>query len=160
MAAATPRLDPIHPLGFAGGAGARTCGECAWNRNRRCLQTARPGRAGRRLDESWSACERWEARLTDAACGSCGACCREGYSLAPVQRGETMAKAHPEWVVESPQGRCLPRPDGRCVALDGDGSETSPWRCKDYAVRMRACSELEPGGKACLVARRRVGLSR
>jgi hypothetical protein len=160
LATDAPHLDPIHPLGFAMGRDDRTCGDCAWNAHHRCLQTFRPGLAGRRIDENWQACARWEPRLTDDSCGTCGACCREGYSLAPVKRGEAMAKAHPEWVVESSQGRCLPRPGGRCVALDGEGTPTAPWRCRDYAVRMRACSELAAGSKACLVARRRVGLSR
>jgi hypothetical protein len=160
LAAEATHLDPIHPSGFAMGPPDRTCGDCAWNENDRCLQTFRPGRAGKRIDMNCPSCARWEVRLNDDSCGTCGACCREGYSLAPVKRGETMAKAHPEWVVDSPQGRCLPRPGGRCVALDGDGSAAAPWRCKDYTSRMRACSELAVGSKSCLVARRRVGLSR
>jgi len=160
LATSASPIDPVHPLGFARGPADRSCGTCAWNTADRCLQTYRPGHAGKRIDRNWQACARWEPRLTDESCGSCGACCREGYSLAPVKRGEAMRKAHPEWVTDSVQGPCLPRPDGRCVALDGDGSEVAPWRCRDYAVRMRACSELAAGSKACLVARRRVGLSR
>lgn len=153
-------IDAVHPLGFACGPQNASCADCAWNANDRCLQTFRPGKAGKRIDRNWQACVRWEPRLTDDSCGICGACCREGYSLAPVKRWETMAKAHPEWVTDSVQGPCLARPDGKCVALAGDGSESSPWRCRDYVVRMRACSELAAGSKACLVARRRVGLSR
>ncbi|GEM_PF-5611153 len=30
----------------------------------------------------------------------------------------------------------------------------------DYPVRMRACADLAAGSKACLIARRRTGLSR
>lgn len=154
------RLDPIHPLGWGLGASDQTCGTCAWANSGRCLQTFRPGRAAKRIDNNWPACARWEVILTDDSCGSCGACCRQGYSLAPVKRGEAMRKAHPEWIRESALGAHLPRPNGICVALCGDGSEASPWRCRDYPVRMRACAELAAGSKACLIARRRTGLSR
>ncbi len=71
-----------------------------------------------------------------------------------------MLEAHPEWIRREGRAACLPRPDGRCVALEGNGSPGSPWRCRAYGVRPRACSELEPGSHACLVARRRTGLSR
>lgn len=153
-------LDPIHPLGFGIAPLSQTCGTCAWSSGGRCLQTFQPGKPGRKTDPAWPACVRWEPVLTDESCGACGACCREGYSLAPVKRGEPMRKAHPEWIRESPLGAHLPRPDGRCVALAGDGSPDAPWRCRDYPARMRACSELATGSKACLIARRRTGLSR
>lgn len=153
-------VDPVHPLGFGIAPVAETCRTCAWSAADRCLQTFQPGRPGRKISPQWPACVRWEPILTDDSCGACGACCREGYSIAPVKRGEAMRKAHPEWVRESPLGAHLPRPDGRCVALAGGGSHEHPWRCKDYAARMRACSELATGSKACLIARRRTGLSR
>jgi len=153
-------VDPIHPLGFGIAPFSGTCGTCAWSARGRCLQTFQPGKPGRKTAPAWLACVRWEPALTDDSCGTCGACCREGYSLAPVKRGEAMRKAHPEWIRESPLGAHLPRPDGRCVALAGNGSPSAPWRCRDYPVRMRACSELATGSKACLIARRRTGLSR
>ena len=159
-AASQGLLDPVHPLGFGMAAISESCRTCAWYSLGRCLQTFRPGKPGRKTDPTWPACVRWEPVLTDDSCGACGACCREGYSLAPVKRGEAMRKAHPEWIRESPLGAHLPRPDGRCVALAGNGSPDAPWRCRDYPVRMRACAELATGSKACLIARRRVGSSR
>ena len=42
----------------------------------------------------------------------------------------------------------------RCGALIGDG----PYPCVIYAERPEACRELEAGGDACALARRRVGL--
>ena len=71
-----------------------------------------------------------------------------------------MALAHPEWIRHDGRKACLPRPDGLCVALEGDGSDRTPWRCRAYELRPRACSDLAPGSHACLVARRRTGLSR
>jgi Fe-S-cluster containining protein len=80
--------------------------------------------------------------------------------MAPVRRDEPMAVAHPEWIRHDGRKACIPRPDGLCVALEGDGSGQAPWRCLAYDIRPRACSDLAPGSLACLVARRRTGLSR
>jgi len=149
-----------HPLGLGFGPAGETCGSCAWRSRGRCLQAGdSPGEAPK-AHRSWPSCARWEAVLSDDSCGSCGACCREGYSFAPVAKGEAMRVAHPEWVRREGRSACLPRPDGRCVALEGNGSTGTPWRCRAYEVRPRACSELAPGSRACLAARRRTGLSR
>ena len=56
----------------------------------------------------------------------------------------------------------VPSPLGcgtRCTALRGDGSATGPFRCVVYPVRPTNCRELDPGSSACLVARRRVGIT-
>jgi len=154
------RGESAHPLGMGTGPGAQGCGTCAWNRHGSCLQTRAPGHPARKIHADWPACARWEAVLSGPSCGACGACCRQGYSFAPVRRNETMLGAHPEWIQRDGASARLPRPDGLCVALDGDGSGERPWRCRDYGVRPRACADLEPGTSACLQARRRTGLSR
>jgi len=151
---------PSHPSGRGPGPAGETCGTCAWSRRGRCLQGGdSPGNAPK-ARRDWPSCARWEPALSEASCGNCGACCRQGYSMAPVRRGEPMATAHPEWILREGRQTCLPRPNGLCVALDGDGSEAAPWRCRAYDVRPRACADLAVGSHACLVARRRTGLSR
>lgn len=150
-----PAGSALHPLGKGTGPQAESCGTCAWNLRGSCLQT----RAST-IRAEWPACARWETALSGGSCASCGACCRQGYSFAPVERGEAMLLAHPEWIEGSGKGARLPRPDGLCVALDGNGSHDRPWRCRDYGARPRACGDLEPGTAACLQARRRCGLSR
>lgn len=149
-----------HPPGCGPGPAGETCGSCAWLSRGRCLQGGDSPLEAPKVGRTWPSCARWEAELSDDSCGSCGACCREGYSFAPVAKGEAMREAHPEWIRREGRSAFLPRPDGRCVALEGDGSMATPWRCRAYEVRPRACSELAPGSRACLVARRRTGLSR
>jgi Fe-S-cluster containining protein len=61
-------------------------------------------------------------------------------------------------VSEDRFGHYLARPEGRCVALSGDGI-AAPYRCSVYAERPGACAKFELGGAACLIARRRTGLS-
>jgi hypothetical protein len=153
-------LGDIHPAGRGFGPEGETCASCAWFSRGRCLQGGDSPRSAPKAERTWPSCARWEPALSDASCGTCGACCREGYSLAPVRRDGPMALAHPEWIRRDGRKACLPRPDGLCVALEGDGSTGSPWRCRAYELRPRACSELSPGSHACLVARRRTGLSR
>lgn len=153
-------LEPTHPSGFGLGPEDLTCGQCAWLEANRCLQMRRPRSRRPFLADATPACHRWEARLSGDDCGVCGACCREGYSCAPVRRGEAVRKLHPGWLETDSDGFCrIPRPGGRCVALVGDGV-SAPWRCVDYPARPRACSGLEPSSLACLEARRRAGLSR
>lgn len=159
----------LHSTGFPlVNDGARTCGECAWlfvggpgRGATQCRQTrSGTGSVARRVDASERACARWEARFDDGECGHCGACCREGFDLAPVRRGEAIVRLHPSLVHRDAQGRLhLPRPDGRCVALVGIGASDGRYRCRVYADRPRACANLEVAGDACLAARRRVGLS-
>lgn len=91
-------------------------------------------------------------------CGTCGACCREGYDRVEVHARELIRKRHPELLSRDRYGDYLARPNGRCVALDGHGAK-EPYRCRIYEARPRGCSELEVGGEACLFARRRAGLS-
>ncbi len=157
----------LHPIGLYPRSDADgRCGSCAWAyrggpgpRVWRCRQSKdAQGGVGRRIQEEWLACDRHEARLTILSCGECGACCHRGFHLVEVSPREPIVSAHSELLVRDAHGLHLPRPDGRCVALDGD--ETTAYRCRIYDARPRRCAELEVGGDACLTARRRVGLSR
>lgn len=182
---ATARPDELwsftlgaHPTGFRlHGDPARRCADCAWAVPRRdkleCRQT-RPGcrpndyrldesrndRRTCRLDPAQAACEYAEARLTQQDCFSCGACCHKGFDVVEVGANERFAKRHPDLIaVRSAERRVVPRPDGRCVALIGTGSDSQPYLCGHYAERPRACRDFAVAGDACLVARRRAGIS-
>jgi hypothetical protein len=143
---------PPHPSGLHAhpDAEARTCGQCAWQRlgrgRRRCSQ------AGRSIDPSWSACERFEPALD---CQACGACCREAYERVELSRRDPFVRAHPELVQRIDGRLVLQRVDGRCPALEGDG----PYACTHYEERPRTCRDFERGSDNCRDARRRVGLS-
>ncbi len=142
----------------------RRCGDCAWAFEARggvvrCRRSKNSDRAAVRIDMDAHACEYWERRLTDEDCGPCGACCREGFDLVQVRPREAFNKKHPELVSHGSVGLHVQRPHGRCRALRGDG-QTAPFRCAHYADRPRACADFPVAGEACLLARRRVGLSR
>lgn len=164
------RARELHPVGLPVGTPGHTCGTCGWKYvdgagdegQARCRQQKPSGRPGAAVEPAWRACVRWEPRLTVEDCASCGACCREGFHVAPVEADEEVAERHPELVVEEDGRLVLPRPDGVCVALAGGpaAGADEPYRCTIYAARPRACRELPVGGDACLLARRRVGLSR
>lgn len=155
------QIDPIpsaHPTGVPrpepGARAARErCETCAWSsrsgRGRRCLSTDRAVRA------DWPACERWEPA---PECGACGACCREAFDTIVIASDEPMVRRHPELVVLHDTSAEMPRPDGRCHALTGDGAR-SLFRCRTYEDRPRTCRDFARGGANCLLARRRVGLS-
>lgn len=132
-----------------------TCGECVWRSpGGLCRQSL--GRV--RVAEPEPACARFEGALD---CRDCGACCTSGFDAVPVARGEKIARRHPSLIVESSGFRMLARAqdadDGRCVALAGPTG--GPFSCMLYGDRPRACRELELGGRHCLTARRRVGLT-
>lgn len=147
-----------HAVGGLVSAQGVTCGGCAWRvagddgvtRCRRWNAVTRDDARG---------CDRFEPPLSDASCGACGACCREGFHLVPVEDGGALARRYPALIARDDHGAHLPRPDGRCVALTGGGAE-GPFRCSVYLLRPAGCRDLAVGGDACLSARRRVGLSR
>jgi len=157
------RLDgaiPPHPSGLEGALGAvGRCGDCAWR------QTAGPGpkvdrclsAGGERIDVGWSGCARFEPR---PVCIDCGACCREAYGAVEVGPRDRFVALHPELLVRRNDGWSLRREGGRCAALEGGGDAGEPYHCVVYDDRPKTCREFELGSENCLIARRRVGLSR
>lgn len=140
------------------------CGDCAWavaaESGIGCLQHKEFECTAPIVEAEEQACEKWESKFTIEDCGSCGACCREGFDLLTVAADSPFRKLHPELVQLRDDGQyCVPRPNGVCVALDGDGDAT-PYRCRDYQNRPKNCGLFEVGGTGCLQARQRVGLSR
>ena len=161
-----------HRLGsLISGSDGLHCGSCAWAIPGKPDASGTPRLSCRQhnLDENnlptvnpnEQACERWEQKFAAEDCGSCGACCRQGFDLLTVSNRDPFRKSHPELVQLRDGGEyCVPRPDGVCVALDGDGADANPYRCRHYDTRPKNCADFEVAGDACLLARRRVGLSR
>jgi Fe-S-cluster containining protein len=176
-AGAAPACDSSHPVGFAWGPAERTCAECAWlhrgGRGRpvhRCRQSARrEADAGTRVEPTTRACVRFEPPVD---CQACGACCREAYHSVTVAVRDPVVWKHPELIVRNGHRFEIRRSGDRCAALEAVepidarwhlGVLTSPARptfaCAIYQDRPHPCREFEAGGRHCLVARRRVGLS-
>lgn len=157
-------VRPRHPSGLLLPREPRAddarCGGCAWGTLRdgalHCRQSSGDEAEQARVETMHPACERYEAVFGADECGRCGACCREGFDLVVVGEGELLR--HPELVSESSLGRVLYRPGGRCVAL-GEGQPGAAYRCSIYDERPSSCRDFELAGDACLLARRRVGLS-
>ncbi|HEX5657812.1 MAG TPA: YkgJ family cysteine cluster protein, partial [Polyangiales bacterium] len=139
------RTRPLHASGFPVGDHGQ-CGECAWKHGTRCRQ-ARKGR----IADDMRACVRFEPAL---ACEPCGACCREAFDRVEIGKRERVQPVLKALVVVDGFGPHLPRPQGRCVALEPHAN-----RCTIYEDRPRSCADFAVGGDACLTARRRVGLS-
>ena len=140
------------------------CGTCAWSVEDEtglgCLQHKDFDEPAPIVNSDEPACEKWEPMFTIEDCGSCGACCREGFDLLTVKDDDPFKELHPQLVQLREDGEfCVPRPDGICVALDGDG-DAIPYRCRHYEDRPKNCGLFEVGGHGCLQARQRVGLSR
>ena len=134
-----------HPLGLPPSAEPRDCSACAWGQSGRCLVANQPAPD--------LGCAAWEAVLTEADCGACGACCRQGFDVVDLEPDSPLVQ-RPD-VVDHGFGPQLPRPGGYCVALTG---KQVPFRCEVYAQRPRSCRELEPGSEGCLAARERCGV--
>lgn len=160
--------EPLHASGFPQNPDPELhCKQCAWlyhsgpgPRVPRCRQSRRAGDgSARRVEPLARACRRYEPAIEEQACRDCGACCREGFHLVPVAPRDPIRRTHPELVTLDAHGAHLDRPDGRCVALDGDGGVVEPYTCRVYGERPRACAQFEVAGDGCLEARRRTGLS-
>lgn len=148
-----------HPSGFGRGPD-NFCAQCAWHRDGSCVQADLELRTTRSWPASTRACARWEPKELLEDCRACGACCREGYTFAPVDPDESVIGSHPQLVTKGSDGGFrLERPGGLCVALDR-ASSSGRYPCAIYPHRPRACADLLPGSQSCLVARRRLGLSR
>jgi hypothetical protein len=152
------------PLGV-GARAAETCGTCAWRAESGVCRQAE--RRVRTLP-AHPACERWEPALD---CLRCGACCREAFGAVTVRADELVRGPHVDLVRTERDGfrtmRRVPETsairghdDTRCIALRGDGGDAHPFTCAIYADRPDTCRAFTLGSAHCLVARRRVGLSR
>ncbi len=156
---------PRHRLGglVAQEEGLR-CGDCAWaaqgGSGLFCRQHQSSEEPTPTVGSGEQACERWERKLSIDDCGWCGACCRQGFDLVTVSADDPFSKLHPQLVQLRDDGEMfLPRPDGACVALQGNGA-ADLFRCRHYDTRPKNCADFEVAGDACLSARQRVGLSR
>jgi hypothetical protein len=159
----------VHPLGMPLGPANETCGSCAWlyvgGRGKpveRCRQAAAPNAEGPRTERDAPACARWEPPVD---CATCGACCREAYHSVTVSVRDPVVWKQPD-LVERHGHRFEIRRDGdRCAALSDrrrDGTRGPGERiftCAIYEDRPQACRDFAAGGRHCLDARRRVGLS-
>jgi hypothetical protein len=150
-----------HPSGFAIAPGTESCGTCAWRYVggrgapvERCRQSAPEMGDGVRVASGLPACERWEPPVD---CGRCGACCREAYHTVSVSMRDPVVWKQPALVVRSGHRFSLLRAGDRCAALQ---VQADGYSCEIYEDRPRTCRDFERGGRHCLVARRRVGLSR
>ncbi len=181
-----PEAAAVHPVGFPLATHQESCGTCAWRyrggRGRpveRCRQSAGVDGNGRRTEARFRACVRWEPSVD---CQTCGACCREAYHSVTVSVRDPVVWKRPALVVRHGHRFEIQRIGDRCAALqeeevpdssalDGLRRETSnpvataaaavprAFFCRIYDDRPRACREFESGGRHCLVARRRVGLT-
>jgi hypothetical protein len=169
MAALAATAAAVHPLGMPLGPAGETCGSCAWlyvgGRGKaveRCRQAAAPNAEGPRTGRDAPACARWEPPVD---CATCGACCREAYHSVTVSMRDPVVWKQPA-LVERHAHRFEIRRDGdRCAALVDRRADTSReprervFTCSIYEDRPQACRDFAAGGRHCLDARRRVGLS-
>ncbi len=150
----------------------------------RCRQSADRDGVGRRIRVDGPACDRWEAPVD---CHACGACCREAYHSVTVsvrdpvvwrqpalverhghrfeirRDGDRCAALLVEAVADAAEGLAAPSATSRGLVAGREPAGGEPARrylCSIYADRPQACRDFQAGGRHCLDARRRVGLSR
>jgi hypothetical protein len=159
----------VHPLGFPLGPANETCGSCAWlylgGRGKaveRCRQAAAPNADGPRTRREAPACARWEIPVD---CATCGACCREAYHSVTVSVRDPVVWKQPDLIERHGHRFEIRREGERCAALvdrrndAGRGQGDRIFTCSIYDDRPQACRDFASGGRHCLDARRRVGLS-
>jgi len=154
----------VHPLGFALGPPDQSCGSCAWRYRGgrgpavdRCRQSVGEVGDGRRVRPEDPACDRWEPPVD---CLQCGACCREAYHAVSVSMRDPVVWKHPGLIVRDGHRFSILRAGACCAALEREPDATAArYHCRIYEDRPRTCRDFERGGRHCLVARRRVGLS-
>jgi hypothetical protein len=160
-----PREAPRHPVGFRLGRAGETCGSCAWlyvgGRGvpvARCRQSAATTGDGVRTEAEHPACARWEPAVD---CRTCGACCREAYHSVTVSVRDPVVWKEPDLIERHGHRFEIRREGTRCAALAiVDALAAAPaYSCTIYDNRPRPCREFTAGGRHCLEARRRVGLS-
>jgi len=153
----------VHPLGFALGPAAESCGTCAWVYEggrglavTRCRQSAPANGDGARTARNHPACAHWEAPVD---CRTCGACCREAYHSVTVSMRDPVVWQEPDLIVRYGARFEIRRDGERCAALQVAGGDARSYTCAIYENRPRPCREFAAGGRHCLDARRRVGLT-
>lgn len=161
-AAAIAARPAAHPLGFALGPAAESCGTCAWLYEggrgvavARCRQSAPPNGDGARTAHGHPACAHWEPVVD---CRTCGACCREAYHSVTVSMRDPVVWQEPDLIVRHGARFEIRREGPRCAALQIVQNDNH-YTCAIYENRPRPCREFAAGGRHCLDARRRVGLS-
>ena len=168
--AATARAAGIgdrHPLGFPLGPSGESCGTCAWLYEggrgpavARCRQSAPANGDGARTARDHRACLYWEPVVD---CQTCGACCREAYHSVTVSMRDPVVWQEPDLIVRHGARFEIRREGPRCAALNVQEGTASAapgrYACTIYEHRPRPCREFAAGGRHCLDARRRVGLS-
>lgn len=164
------KIRPPHPSGFFEARASEVpkaagCKNCAWSYTApsnsphlRCRRAESLGRKPRFPKES-PPCEYWEKQLGEGSCFDCGACCHRAFHLVELRPSDIFIKKYPEWVARDHHGMHVPRPNGNCVALDGDGSSKSPYLCRVYEHRPKSCAEFGQASDGCLLARMRTGRS-
>jgi len=156
-AAPAPRWHPAGHAPVADYHAGRGCQDCAWHFMSRSRGRCRHA-PGVVLDSNAPACTRYEP-AAELDCQTCGACCREAYNAVEVSSRDPVNKTHPELVLIYDTHRKLRRAGDRCAALTGGDAPDEPFACTIYPHRPRTCREFTRGGRHCLDARRRVGLS-
>jgi hypothetical protein len=159
----------LHAVGLPLGPANETCGSCAWlyvgGRGKaveRCRQAAAPNAEGPRTGRALRACARWEPPVD---CATCGACCREAYHSVTVSVRDPVVWKQPDLIARTGHRFEIRREGARCAALDDRrGAADRPpaarvFTCSIYEDRPQACRDFAAGGRHCLDARRRVGLS-
>ena len=159
--AALGLVDSKHPLGFELGPRAESCGTCAWLYDGgrgpavpRCRQSAPADGEGARTARSHPACAHWEPPVD---CRNCGAYYREAYHSVTVTMRDPVVWQEPHLIVRHGPRFEILREGSRCAALHvGEGHS---YTCTIYQNRPRPCREFSAGGRHCIEARRRVGLT-
>lgn len=151
----------VHPLGFSLGPAAETCGTCAWvyeggrgGAVTRCRQSAPANGDGARTARLHPACAHWEPVVD---CRTCGACCREAYHSVTVSMRDPVVWQEPHLIVRQGARFEIRREGSRCAALAVEAG--GQYGCTIYENRPRPCREFAAGGRHCIDARRRVGLT-
>ncbi len=154
-----------HPLGFPLGPANETCGSCAWIYRggrgtpvERCRQSAPAIGDGGRVSAAFGACVRWEPPVD---CRTCGACCREAYHSVTISVRDPVVWKEPDLIVRQGHRFEIRREGTRCAALivDPPAKSQPGYSCSIYDSRPKPCRDFAAGGRHCVEARRRVGLS-
>ena len=149
------------------GPAAETCGGCAWlyvgGRGRAGgalpAERARAIGDGARTEPEHRACARWEPPVD---CQTCGACCREAYHSVTVSVRDPVVWKEPDLIVRDGHRFEIRRERDRVRGARGQaapGATPALRAARSTSNRPHACREFAAGGRHCLEARRRVGLS-